>query len=188
MLKSALRDEKMAASALRADSTLSPTLCHTKPPPGRKLCRLFERMETKIRQLKYPEIINGHMFSYQTWNSVTSRACVCLLFVWLGYPELILTLVHYHSIGDDNDGDGGGWKTPAHPAVVCLLLDWLHSLNKRATKFILNSPKKSYGNRYPDYHMKLVMTTMKMVLAGRRRLTLLLFVPAGWHLTSPLPL
>ena len=106
-------------------------------------------METKIRQLKYPEIINGHMFSYQTWNSVTSRACVCLLFVWLGYPELILTLVNYHGIGDDNDGDGSGWKTLVQPAVVRFLLDWLHLLNKRGTKFIWSFPKKSYGKKIP---------------------------------------
>ena len=25
-----------------------------------------------------------------------------------------------YEIGDDNDEDGGGWKTRAHPAVVCL--------------------------------------------------------------------
>ena len=41
-----------------------------------------------------------------------------------------------HEIGDDNDEDGSGWKTPAHPAVVCLLLDCLHLLIKEDTKFI----------------------------------------------------
>ena len=53
------------------------------------------------------------MFSYQTWNSLT-RWGLCV-FVWLGYPEFILTLVNCHSIGDDNDEDGGGWKTPGAP-------------------------------------------------------------------------
>ena len=33
-----------------------------------------------------------------------------------------MTLVKCHSIGDDNDedGGGGGWKTLANPTVVCL--------------------------------------------------------------------